>query len=517
MRRACTRFGFAYGRICSRLAGSSQRLVFAGQLPVAPRVKHPSLKRLLTVSLAGPSGGVAAVPDMLSASGGHFTLDHLTLSEADDDQQKERVQAAVQRHPPDLMLLVLSEAAPPAQAAGFLRWAGELGEATPVVVAANFSQPAEVLELLRLGAADFLTLPLRGCEAVPRLAALAERSGAGDPAVANLRAKLGLGHLIGESSAFVRLVGQIRRIARCESSVLLTGETGTGKELFARAVHYLSRRAAKPFVPVNCGATPTDLLENEFFGHEPGAFTSAVTRRSGVVQEAHGGTLFLDEVDCLPPFAQVKLLRFLQDGRFRPLGAAKETTSDVRIVAASNANLGDALRSGRFRKDLYYRLNVIALALPPLRERPEDIPLLACHFAAKYAGKGSPVGRSLSRAALQKLLCHDWPGNVRELENTIERAVALAEQPLIGAADIVLEDNGRPAVEPGFQAQKARVVEQFEREYLQALLLAHEGNITKAAASARKDRRAFWELLRKHRLCLAPGGKGLPPEPLTPA
>ncbi len=473
-------------------------------------VKNASPKRILVVSPAASAGGVAELSGALGADvSERFALERLTIGTTDMDLHREHLAAAVRRHTPDVLLVILSEAAPPARAGDFLRWAIGLGWTMPVVVAASFSQPEEVAELLQSGAADFLTLPVRACDAVPRLTALAERMSAGDPAVVNLRAKLGLGHLIGESSAFVRLVGQIRRIARCESSVLLTGETGTGKELFARAVHYLSRRAAKPFVPVNCGATPAELLENEFFGHEAGAYTSAVTRRTGVIQEAHGGTLFLDEVDCLPPFAQVKLLRFLQDGRFRPLGAAKETASDVRIVAASNAKLGDALRSGRFRKDLYYRLNVIALALPPLRERPEDIPLLACHFAAKCAGKGPPAGRSLSRAALQKLLCHDWPGNVRELENAIERAVALAEQPLIGPADIVLEDSGRPAVEPGFQAQKARVVEQFEREYLQSLLLAHAGNITKAASSAQKDRRAFWELLRKHRLCLAPGAKGL--------
>jgi two-component system response regulator GlrR len=467
-------------------------------------MKSASVRRLLVVSFARPGETTA---DLEALSEGGLVVGELSLRGTPPSAHAGAFKQALRRQEPEVILLVLAAAESLAAGTALLAAAREAEPVPPVVVAAEFAQAEAIFELLGAGADDFLTLPLRPREALTRLTLLARQRPVGDPAVARLRAKLGLSQLIGESAAFARLVAQLPRIARCESSVLLMGETGTGKELFARAVHYLSRRAGKPFVPVNCGATPADLLENEFFGHESGAFTSAGTRRGGVIQEADGGTLFLDEVDCLPPFAQVKLLRFLQDGRFRPLGAGREIAADVRIVAASNADLADAQASGRFRKDLYYRLNVIPLTLPPLRERPEDIPLLACHFAAKYAGKGAPVGRSLSRAALQKLLGHDWPGNVRELENAIERAVALAEQPLVGPADIVLGGPGEPAAEPGFQARKAHVVQQFEREYLQALLRAHEGNITKAAESAHKDRRAFWELLRKHGLCLAPAAR----------
>ena len=192
-----------------------------------------------------------------------------------------------------------------------------------------------------------------------------------DTALARLRSTLGLDHIIGESPVFVALLGRIASIAKHDVCVLILGETGTGKEVFARAIHYCSQRSAKPFIPINCGAIPVDLLENEFFGHESGAFTSANCPRRGIIREADGGTLFLDEVDCLPPFAQVKLLRFLQEGQFRPLGSAAVCTADVRVVAASNADFKEILASGRLRKDLYYRLNVLFMQLPPLRNAKE--------------------------------------------------------------------------------------------------------------------------------------------------
>src|SRR5246127_2654480 len=230
-----------------------------------------------------------------------------------------------------------------------------------------------------------------------------------DPRVTRLRSTLGLDHIIGESPVFVALLSQISSIAKHDVSVLILGETGTGKEVFARAIHYCSQRSGKPFIPVNCGAIPVDLLENEFFGHESGAFTSANSPRRGILKEADGGTLFMDEVDCLPPFAQVKLLRFLQDGQFRPLGSVSTCSADVRVIAASNANLKEILDSGRLRKDLYYRLNVVSMHLPPLREREADIVLLARYFLAKYSNKFKAPAHDFSAAALQKLLCHPWP------------------------------------------------------------------------------------------------------------
>jgi len=340
------------------------------------------------------------------------------------------------------------------------------------------------------------------------LASLDRPGDTAGPPIAQLRSRLGLDHIIGESPTFVALLKQIASIAKHDVCVLILGETGTGKEVFARAIHYCSERSSKPFIPVNCGAIPVDLLENEFFGHESGAFTSANCPRRGIIKEADGGTLFLDEVDCLPPFAQVKLLRFLQDGQFRPLGSASTCMADVRVVAASNANFKEILESGRLRKDLYYRLNVLSMQLPPLREREGDIVLLARHFLAKYASKFKMEARDFSTAALQKLIYYPWPGNVRELENVIQRVVVLAGHKTIGPDDIPIGDREAKLEEQSFQQLKAKAIDQFEQSYVRRLLLIHEGNITRAARAAGKDRRAFWELMRKHNITARP-------EPLT--
>jgi two-component system response regulator GlrR len=318
-----------------------------------------------------------------------------------------------------------------------------------------------------------------------------------------IKDKLGLRHLVGESPSFLAAVEKIPLVARCEASVLLFGETGTGKELVARAIHYLSPRARRPFIAVNCGAIPTELVENELFGHERSAYTGAVTPQVGVVQEAEGGTLLLDEVDSLPLLAQVKLLRFLQEKEFRPLGSSRTRRADVRVLAAANTDLETAVREGRMRQDLYYRLNVIPLRLPPLRERREDIPHLARHFLRKHSGERRAP--SLSPQALDVLVGYDWPGNVRELEHVLERAVILApDEELLCERHLVLPcAPGRAAAVPaaeGFREAKARAVAEFEESYLRKLLLIHGGNISGAARAAGKNRRALWELIRKRGL-----------------
>jgi DNA-binding NtrC family response regulator len=315
-----------------------------------------------------------------------------------------------------------------------------------------------------------------------------------------LHKTLGLGQIVGQSTAFVAAVRQIPTIAKYDVCAIILGETGTGKEVFARAIHYHSKRCSKPFVPVNCGALPTDLVENEFFGHEPGAFTGANGCHRGLLKEANGGTLFLDEVDSLPIQAQVKLLRFIQDGQFRPLGYERLITSDVRVIAASNTDLLEATRSGRFREDLYYRLNVVYLKLPPLRDREDDIILLAEHFLATCQEKLGGQAKQLSPPALQKLVCYDWPGNVRELENAIQRAFILAQHTWIEPGDISVGHAEVDSTCMSFRTLKARVVEEFEQAYLRRVLRVHDGNITKAARFAGKDRRAFWELMRKHHI-----------------
>lgn len=315
-----------------------------------------------------------------------------------------------------------------------------------------------------------------------------------------LKEKLGLQQLIGTSPAFVAETSKIPLVAKSDSSVLITGETGTGKEMVGRAIHYLSPRTGKPFVPVNCGAIPLELLENELFGHERGAFTGASGSRSGLIQEAEKGTLFLDEVDSLPLLAQIKLLRFLQDKEFRPLGSTKSIKGDVRIIAASNANLEESVAAGTLRRDLYYRLAVVPIVLPPLRERSSDIVILARHFLAEYAAKLKSPAVEFSREAERKLMLYGWPGNVRELEHVIERVVVLCTQETIEADHIILPGQTNNPGRLSFSEMKANVIAQFEMNYVESLLLVYKGNITRAAQAAQKERRTFWGLIRKHKI-----------------
>jgi DNA-binding NtrC family response regulator len=358
-----------------------------------------------------------------------------------------------------------------------------------------------MFELIKLGAADFIIPPLTPTGILPRLWRLLDQTCLGETFVQKMKEKLNRPKgLIGESPAFLGAIDKVTLVAKCDASVMISGETGTGKELFARAIHQLSMRADDSFIPVNCGAIPAELVENELFGHEKGAFTGAADSRPGLIQEADGGTLFLDEIDCLPLLSQVKLLRFLQEKEYRPLGSTKTYQADLRVVTATNVNVERAVRDGKLRQDLYYRLNMIPIILPPLRERREDIKLLATNFLIKYAKEFKKKTTCFSSDALQKLLLYDWPGNVRELEHVVGRAVALSEQRIIRGIDIVLSSSKANPKQESFQQAKAKVIAQFERTYLQGLLLAHQGNITKAAQAAQKDRGAFWHLLRKHQI-----------------
>jgi DNA-binding NtrC family response regulator len=299
---------------------------------------------------------------------------------------------------------------------------------------------------------------------------------------------------------FLAETRKIPLLASCDGRVLILGQTGTGKELFARAIHYLSPRTTHPFVAVSCGAIPVDLLENEMFGHSKGAFTGATTSELGLISEAEGGTLFLDEVDCLPLLAQTKLLRFLQEGEYKPLGSSKSLHADVRVIAASNIDLEQAVRDRKLRHDLYYRLNIARVNLPALCDRRGDIPLLAEHFLTKYAHEFDRSARGLSETAMQKLIFYDWPGNIRELENTVERAVMLTETECIFDTEIVLPDAEISLEDESFQEIKARVITRFERTYLENLMATYHGNVSHAALAAKKNRRAFWALISKHDL-----------------
>jgi two-component system, NtrC family, response regulator GlrR len=312
------------------------------------------------------------------------------------------------------------------------------------------------------------------------------------------------------SKVCAEIAARLPVIAGSDSSVLIVGETGTGKEICAQALHYLSRRSAGPWVAVNCAAIPVELIESELFGHVKGAFTTAHSSRQGLVKEAESGTMFLDDIDCLPLLAQGKLLRFLQQQEYRPIGSNTVYHSDVRVIAASNRDLRILAAQGGFRQDLYFRLNVLPVALPPLRERREDVPLLADHFLQQFdpSHGGDGTDRSFTPDALQKLLGHDWPGNVRELRHVIERSVLLSSNDEIDANDIAIDtelecnDNtvGDELASESFQVAKKRVVDRFERQYIETLLAMHKGNLTRAALAAKKNRRAFFELIRKHHI-----------------
>jgi len=401
--------------------------------------------------------------------------------------------------PPDVLFLILPEQMGELER-GQIRTFSKEPAGTPIIAVIEQAKTNEMIELFKLGVTDFITPPLKTIDVMPRVWRLAEHVRKKQSLAERLKETIGLRQIIGSSPAFIAELQKIPFIARCDSSVLLLGETGTGKEMFARAIHYLGPRTGKPFTPVNCGAIPADLLENELFGHAKGAFTSAAAPSNGLIQETEGGTLFLDEIDSLTLSAQVKLLRFLQEKEYRQLGASKTRRADVRIIAATNADLEQAVSSGSFRRDLYYRLNIIPLTLPPLRQRREDIPLLTRHFIDQYALEFSKEVDDLAPEAMQKLLLHNWPGNVRELQNIIERSVVFSSRPVLRSEDIQLP---RPETAPpaeSFQQAKARVVIEFEKNYIHDLLISHQGNITRAAKTAGKNRRAFWELMRKYEI-----------------
>jgi len=316
-----------------------------------------------------------------------------------------------------------------------------------------------------------------------------------------------LPNLIGRSETFLRVLELIRRMARFDVPVLIQGETGTGKELAARAIHYLSSRRQAPFVALNCGAVPETLIETELFGCERGAYTDARQARTGLIAAADGGTFFLDEIDSLPARAQVTLLRFLQDKTYRPVGGMREQCSDVRVIAAASPRLQQMLLAGAFRDDLAFRINVLFLEMPPLREREGDALLLAEHFVDRHALHYGVAPRRLDLRNRDWLQSYNWPGNVRELDNVIQRALLLSDGTCL---DLSLHASGSkppgancgrtPVPLPSFGDARAKALSSFERQYLETLMAAAAGNVTRAARLAGKERRALGKLLKKHGL-----------------
>lgn len=314
--------------------------------------------------------------------------------------------------------------------------------------------------------------------------------------------------LRGNSEVFAHTLMLIKQTSKCDASVVIEGETGTGKENAARAIHYLGKRKDNAFVPINCGAIPDNLLESELFGHEKGAFTDANRKQQGLVALANDGTLFLDEVDSLSPKAQAALLRFLQTGEYRPLGSSVTLRSNVRIIAATNASLEEQVKRKAFREDLYFRLNVLYVRMPPLRERPEDITIIVENLIRKYRIQYERGPNRIELPSLRTLQHRAWPGNVRELENVILREFLLSASEQIVIMDDHVPDNRQPPLKnnetptepPKFQIAKEEAINKFESAYLQHLLLLTSGNITEAAHLAGKERRCLGKLIKKYNI-----------------
>jgi DNA-binding NtrC family response regulator len=391
------------------------------------------------------------------------------------------------RELPDLMLLDLD--LPGADGLQVLERLHQESLAPTVVVITAFATVEKAVEAMRRGAYDFLPKPFQpGLVEITVKKAL-ERNALREENRA-LRAALPSGKtLIGESPALSELIAQARRAAESKSTVLLVGESGTGKEVLARSIHTWSPRAARPFIAVNCVALSEDLLESELFGHEKGAFTGAHHQKPGKFELANHGTVFLDEVADIRESLQAKLLRVLQEHEFERVGGTKPIRVDIRVIAATNRELEHAVKAGRFREDLYYRLNVVRLHIPPLRHRLEDVPLLAEHFLRKYCAETGKAISGFSPEAMELLRRHDWPGNVRELENSVERAVVLGNGPEIRPADLAVGVPSPaaaprpPSPSPGAQPlDKFHVtVERFKRELIERALHATQGNQTRAA------------------------------------
>ena len=451
--------------------------------------------------LAAKRSAINSIDELQAILENRFSVEILPIEEDDLSNSTRDLERVMQRTNPDVIFTVLPESL--RETTRLLRSVKQAVSNIPIIVVLETCEPDQLAELLSAGAVDFVTLPLRAPDVLPR-AWKCIRPVNSDARLGPVTGPhRGFRKVIGQSPVFLDQLRRIPMIAKCDANVLIAGETGTGKELYARAIHYGSSRVGRPFMPVNCGAIPAELVENELFGHERGAYTSAATLQTGLIEEANGGTLFLDEIDCLPVFAQVKLLRFLQEKEYRPLGSARIRRADVRIIAASNLNLEEAVAAGRVRQDLYYRLNIISLILPPLRERREDIPLLARHFLERYATELDKKVHDFSQDAMQLLMVHHWPGNVRELEHVVERAIVLCEGSVLEARDLLISRTSAKGGQQSLQEAKAKEIARFERDYIQGLLSACKGNITRAAQVAKKNRRAFWQLIQKHQIDVA--------------
>ena len=359
----------------------------------------------------------------------------------------------------------------------------------PVIILTAHGSIPDAVAATQQGVFSFLTKPVDKDALYKAIdEALEQRSPATDEAWRQA--------IVTRSPLMLRLLEQAGMVAQSDVSVLINGQSGTGKEIVAQAIHNASPRHDKPFVAINCGALPEQLLESELFGHARGAFTGAVSNREGLFQAAEGGTLFLDEIGDMPVALQVKLLRVLQERKVRPLGSNRDIEINVRIISATHRDLPKAMARGEFREDLFYRLNVVNLKTPPLSERTEDIPLLANHLLRQSADRHKPFVRAFSSDAMKRLMAAKWPGNVRQLVNVIEQCVALTSSPVIGDALVEQALEGENTALPTFVEAR----NQFELNYLRKLLQITKGNVTHAARMAGRNRTEFYKLLSRHEL-----------------
>jgi DNA-binding NtrC family response regulator len=396
-----------------------------------------------------------------------------------------------------------------------------------VIIMTGHATVETALQALKMGAYDYLTKPFDDVELVARsVAKAAERKALYDrnrQLETQLRERVGnaTDGLVGGSPPIREVTRMIEAVAYSAATVLITGESGTGKELVARALHARSPRRANPFVALNCGALTETLLESELFGHVKGSFTGAQRDQKGLFDAADGGTIFLDEIGDIPPATQVRLLRVLQEGEFKRVGATDAIRVDVRVIAATHRDLPKLVKTGKFREDLFYRLNVINVQLPPLRDRVEDVALLAHHFLRRYTERLSKKVKGISAEAMELLSGYRWPGNVRELENAIERAVVLCRGDQVGAGDLPPAITGRSAplvrevpaggdeaawLTQSYAVAKEQALRRFEKGYVDALMKACDNNISAAARKAGMDRSNFKRVLRKYRSDIDDGG-----------
>ena len=392
-----------------------------------------------------------------------------------------------------------------------LKTARELQPEAVVVLITAYGSIGSAIEAMRAGAYDYVTKPFRASEILQVVNKALERVRLRREVVQLRQAveqRFGLAGLVGKSAKMQEVYTQIEKFAAARGVVLIQGESGTGKELVAKALHFNSPRKAGPFVVIDCGAIPEALQESELFGHEKGAFTGAIATKKGLFEEAHGGTLFLDEVAELAPGLQAKLLRALQDGEIRRVGGTKTLRVDARVIAATNRDLAAEVRDGAFREDLFFRLNVFPLFLPPLRERREDIPLFVDHFLDRIAQDGGGPLKRLSPEALRAMLAYPWPGNVRELEHALERAALLSEGEAITARDLPPEilapgdelTLSLPGSTEGFKETMARVIRDVEVRLIRRALAQSGSNRTEAARILGISRRALLYKLKEYNL-----------------